>query len=267
MEFKALALVIHGLNNTSRSMEPIAKLLERMGVRSERLTLPGHFEKLPLNDEAKNSMNQKDCLEKNKVTRDEWQRNFAINIMEIDARAKKENKALFIVGYSLGALVCFDYFLSVKAKPSIKIAGFIFFAPALFIRPKVKFLKLITSVFKVKLPSLTPRAYRSHDRLSVDYYHAFFDSLSRMQKQLINEKFKYHWLSSTPGLIFIDFKDELVSYKKLRQFIDNFKIDSWKVHRINKSQKNFHHLIIDPACLGETTWLEVQEQMAIFIRR
>ncbi|MBN8536228.1 MAG: alpha/beta hydrolase [Deltaproteobacteria bacterium] len=265
MEFKALALVIHGLNNTSHSMEPIAKLLERMGVRSERLTLPGHFEKSALIDETKDSKNQKACLDKYKVTREEWQTSFSNKLMELEALAKKENKPLFIVGYSLGALVCFDYFLSVEDKPLINIAGFIFFAPALFIRPKVKFLKLITSVFKVKLPSLTPKAYRSHDGLSADYYQAFFESLSGMQKRLRNENFKNHWLFSTPGLIFIDSKDELVSYKKLRQFIDNFKIDSWKVHRINKSQKSYHHLIIDPSCLGETTLLEVQEQMAIFL--
>lgn len=267
MEFKALAVVIHGLNNTSHSMESIARSLEGMGVRSERLTLPGHFEKLPLNDESTDAKNQKASLDKYEVTREEWQKSFAIKLMEIDALAKKENKPLFVVGYSLGALVCFDYFLSEKAVPSINIAGFIFFAPALFIRPKVKFLKLITSVFKIKLPSLTPKAYRSHDGLSADYYQAFFESLSRMQKQLTNEKFKHHWLFSTPGLIFIDSKDELVSYKKLRQFIDNFEIDSWKVHRINKSHKSYHHLIIDPACLSETTWLEVQEQMAIFLRR
>jgi hypothetical protein len=35
-------------------------------------------------------------------------------------------------------------------------------------------------------------------------------------------------LSSTPGLIFIDSKDELVSHKKFCQFINNFKINFFK---------------------------------------
>jgi hypothetical protein len=66
---------------------------------------------------------------------------------------------------------------------------------------------------------------------------------------------------NTPTIIFIDEKDEFISYSSLQEMIARHHINHWRIHMVRKDLdvegKMSNHLIIDRESVGEKMWTEV----------
>jgi hypothetical protein len=68
-----------------------------------------------------------------------------------------------------------------------------------------------------------------------------------------------------PTLIFIDKKDEFVSFDELKKLAENEDLDQWKFQVVKKEAGGelgkIHHLIIDEASTGQNVWREIKDVM------
>jgi len=89
-------------------------------------------------------------------------------------------------------------------------------------------------------------------------YIVLFDAIEHFKR---NVSLKLN----VPTIIFIDKRDEFVSYRRLKRMVETNKLDRWKIHFLQKGkigvQESLHHLIIDERSLGKEGWDEVQSQM------
>jgi hypothetical protein len=89
-------------------------------------------------------------------------------------------------------------------------------------------------------------------------YKAIFEAIDHFEGH-ISDKL------NIPTVIFIDEKDELISYRKLQDMIDQKKLDRWSIHKVWKDQDvdkvMAYHLVIDKPSTGGNMWGQVQRAM------
>jgi hypothetical protein len=81
-------------------------------------------------------------------------------------------------------------------------------------------------------------------------YNALFKAIEHLNKNM-GQKL------NVPTLIFLDTKDEFVSYRKLKQIIKNEELHQWKLHPVKNrtgAKGKMHHLIIDESSIGKDAW-------------
>jgi hypothetical protein len=65
--------------------------------------------------------------------------------------------------------------------------------------------------------------------------------------------------------VFIDPEDEIVSYRRLRQMVQDENLDQWQFYIVKKQSSQrparIHHLIIDEPSTGEAVWKDMIEAM------
>lgn len=237
---KAVGLVLHGLNLRPSRMDSIAEFLKNEGYDVLRLKLRGHG----------------DSLEDFKqVTREGWLKEMSAGVASVQARARELKVPTFVAAYSIGALVYFD----LKAwDPAMNLGTQILFAPALTPRSRNKLI-FPFKIFGKKfcLPSLSPVAYRANSCTPISAYTALFEAagfLSETGLEKLNEA----------SIVFIDPRDELVSFTNVVA-ASKGPLAKWKIFEVGIGSTTlptaYHHLIIDKAAVGETTWAKIEEKM------
>lgn len=245
----SVTIVIHGLNQKPEKMDDLVHLALQEESQVLRLTLHGHGP------------------EKNKfleVTRSQWLKDVATAYSLAKAQSEKDHLPLYFIGYSLGALLLSDF--AVTALPQrLSLQKSTLFAPAL----TPHWYTRLVQIFKIFGPhffvtSWGVHGYMAHRGTSMAAYEALFQSVDSLQKAAF---VPINW----PTLVFIDPKDELVSYKRLRRFISEKNLSQWTLTPVTTSQSqlkgSYHHLITDAQALGQDEWTRVSQSIQKFIFR
>jgi hypothetical protein len=168
---------------------------------------------------------------------------------------------LFFLGYSLGALL--GQAMISFSQMKVHFDKQVLFAPATAIRRRAHFIKLLFILNeKLMLPSYTPKEYRANSRIPVSVYKILFNNKRNILKTSFNKL-------NIPTLIFIDPKDELISYKKLAEFSGRFALTNYQLVKLDSDLRarggKYHHLIINKLTMGENNWEMVTRKMAKFL--
>jgi esterase/lipase len=241
----AITLVVHGLNVKPAAMLPLIKWLNGHGSDVYLIKLSGHRE---------------DAADTKNITSSIWEKEMLSGYVMAKEASIKNSVPLFFLGYSLGALLGQS-----MIKFSDKEVSFdkqILIAPATAIRCRSHFIKVFFIFDKqTNLPSYAPKEYRVNDSLPLSMYKILFTE----EKKIL--KAKFHKLN-IPTIIFIDPKDELISYKKLKRYLRRFSLSNYQIVVLDGDLKSrngkYHHLIISPETMGKKNWELVTEKMKEF---
>lgn len=89
-------------------------------------------------------------------------------------------------------------------------------------------------------------------------YLALFEAIEHFNKNRVQKL-------NVPTLIFMDERDELVSYRELKRIITNRGLHRWTLCPVKKDKtgvrERMHHLIIDESCMGKGAWNEMRRRM------
>lgn len=242
---QGVVLAFHGLNNTPTMMDALASHLQNEGFSVLRGGLAGHGQ----GDEAFRT-----------VTRVQWLDDVRLHYCTAKTEADRLGVPLHFLGFSLGALMEMD-FLTSHAQVSVSRAAL--FAPALTPRWYSALLRGSRWIPRVMLPGYTPRDYRAHSGTTGAAYHALFQAADALETADAAPL-------RIPVLAFIDPDDMTVSYRGLQTFVRSRSLTSWRIETTTTEGGSVsgskHHLIIDPASLGETEWKRVSNELVRFLK-
>jgi alpha-beta hydrolase superfamily lysophospholipase len=241
---RAVALVLHGLNNRPETMTAIAELLAARGAASLIVALRGHGDGLAAFKT---------------VTREGWLSEVAEAYAAAQARAAERGVPVLLVGFSLGALLGNDL---LSRADRVAFDGMILFAPALRIHGYLYALRLLAPLPRLILPSYAPPAYAANPGTPMAAYNALFASLAALRRHRART-------APVPALVFVDPADELVSYRALRRWRPQG--DGWTLVPVRKplrpGGRDYHHLIIDADCAGAEAWAVMSDHVGRFLDR
>jgi len=223
-------------------MHPIAQKLKESGYNILVPSLSGHTQSY---DDFKH------------ITHTAWIIDVKQAYQLAQAEAKAQNCPLYYIGFSLGGLLG----VLLKAEGALPhVEKMVLLAPALettfFANLLVPFLYF---KINISIPSRAPGFYRAHKKLPIQAYRAFFEIKTKLHELNMSQV-------NIPVKLYIDKKDELVSYKKLSRFIKQHTLDKWQVFKLNhKESKGIHHMIADPFYAGKNNWITmVDGALALF---
>ena len=239
-------MVVHGLNVKPSAMLAFIEWLNLQGSDAYLVKLSGHYE---------------DSININAVTSSMWETDMLKGYTIAQKASIERSVPLFFLGYSLGALL--GQAMISFSQGEVHFDKQVLFAPATAIRRRAYFIKLLFVLNgKVMLPSYTPIEYRANSRIPINVYKILFKNKRNILKTNFNKL-------NIPTIIFIDPKDELVSYKKLAKFSGRFALTDYQVVKLDSDLKarggKYHHLIINKLTMGENNWEMVTRQMAKFL--
>jgi esterase/lipase len=163
-------------------------------------------------------------------------------------RSHEKQVPLFLIGFSLGGLMGATLFASY---PDVYFNRMVLLAPALHVYTINYLAKLLSPFPRLVIPSFFIKSYCSNRGTPVAAYNALFKAIEHFKKNM-GQKL------NVPTLIFLDTKDEFVSYRKLKQIIKNEGLHQWKLHPVKKNTTGvngkMHHLIIDESSIGKDAW-------------
>ncbi len=247
-QVKALAIVIHGLNLKPQKMGFIIKKLVESDIQVFNISLFGHGDNYIPNIDLTSSAARKESFKE--VTYGQWEKETYHIYSKVKKEALKRKVPIFLVGYSLGGLVGVNLLAS---KPDIQFEKMVLFAPALKIHLRSHFLKILSPFPRFMVPSMSPRSYRANSGTSIAAYLALFQGIESFEKNVNNKL-------NVPTLVFLDRKDELVSYHKTIQLMKDH-LKTWRIHEFENRNPIYHHLIIDEVSLGNEHWSQISESM------
>jgi dienelactone hydrolase len=243
---KAVALVLHGMNIKPQRMDTIARILTSSRVDCYRGTLTGH---------------DGDMQALKRVTRRTLLRDTAKAYRKAAARAKKLGVPLYLVGFSLGALLPND--LAARNK-RVRFDKMILFAPELTPHAVANLVRPLRPFSRLVLPSSFPRQYSVHKGTPIAVYASMLDSVSALRKA------GYEHARKTPTIIFADAGDKLANTAKLARTIRKNKLDAWKLFHIHGEGKTYAkgmgHLVIDGEAVGAKQWQKIEATIRDFVR-
>jgi len=196
-----VALVLHGLNLKPEKMNGIANTFAEQGVIVLRGSLMGHIdEREPLFSVTPEKLIS-DCL--------------ALYTAALET-SQRYSVPLYFVGYSFGSLVALDL---MERSRHVRFDRLVLLAPALTPRPLTHAVMLLGK--RQLVPSRTPVDYRMHDGVPAAAYHAMF-------RMIRNLKESGYGGVNLPAIVFIDSKDELLSYRALLE-LTRLHLNRWRV--------------------------------------
>lgn len=249
-----IVIVVHGLNvKPSKMGAPSAegtlvKLFLDSGYHVYRVTLKGHGG--PIEDMQN-------------VTQSDWIHDAYFFYCQARVIAEREHLPLYLLGFSLGALV-YEVLANEETELPVQFEKRIFFSPAVAIKSAAKtvlWLQPFTNDRSI-IRSVSPEEYRAQQGASIAAYKAVFD----MEESLRANSFRN---SNVNTIIFIDKKDEMVSIRLLRERINQYKLTNWKIHEVTNTgaviRPQYHHLLIDNRCVSALTWQYISETILDFL--
>jgi alpha-beta hydrolase superfamily lysophospholipase len=208
----AVALLIHGLNLRPTRLLQIANMLSAEGVACLKLALNGHGSP----DDAagaERDMREGASLESFKsVSHAQWLAEARAAHALARIRAEELGVPLILVGFSLGATLGAE--LANQPGPAPRFDGMILFAPAFRVHWYTRLLRLLWPFPRLTLKSFSPRRYAANPATPIAAYNALFRSMAALPDRPEQQRV-------TNALIFIDPKDELVSYRALRTLCES----------------------------------------------
>ncbi|MCM2322811.1 MAG: lysophospholipase [Oligoflexia bacterium] len=237
-----VALVIHGLNLRPDKMDAIVRVLTEQGISVLRASLSGH---------------QGSVEPLKRASRLGWLRE--IHAAYCEARARMPRSPVFLVGYSLGALLPLDLAASFP-EAQVRFDRVVLFAPALALTWTARLVNLFR-IFddSFVVPSANFREYRANpEGTPVAGYRAALDSLAALEHSVSR-------LEDIPTLVIMDPEDVVVSAEGVRQWIAARGLKQWQVMEISARdgtlRANNHHLIIDEPSVGAPTWKRIHDAL------
>ncbi len=257
---RGVALCIHGLNCRPEKMLAVARLLASERFDTLNVSLRGHGENIGGASDG-DDMVRLDAFRG--VTSGLWLQEAQQAHCAAADRARALGVPLLLAGYSLGGLVVATLVGSL-ADPE-PADGLILFAPALSVKPPTYALRLLAAFPKLVIPSFSPKEYAANRGTPIAAYNALFDLIreARVQREQGGRA------SRTPALLFIDPKDELVSFRGLQRICSGPAAPPWRLvpigRPLQRSRPDYHHLIIDPNIVGSAIWRQVSEEVRHFL--
>lgn len=242
----AVTLVAHGLNVKPAAMLFFVEWLNKQGSDVYLVRLSGHYNgSVPLKN----------------VTAGLWQEEMRSGYDTAKKAAEAGSIPLYFFGFSLGALLGQTMISLTEAKPCFKRQVLI--APAIALRRRVYLIKLLFYLRKnFSLPSFTPASFRANAALPLNIYKILFAEEKKLYTEMGADL-------NIPTLVFLDPKDELISYGKIRRMISDFQLSNFRLHLLNQSLKNrkstFHHEILNEETMGRENWLQVAQEIKAFL--
>ncbi len=255
----AVALLIHGLNFKPDRMTAIAEMLVAQGVECLNVSLRGHGDgAVPELDPDAADRNRLEAFKR--ATREIWLDEVRAAYEFARRRADDRGVPLILVGFSLGAAVGSD--LASGPSSEVSFDGMILFAPAFSVHWYTQLLRCLAPFPRLTLKSFSPRDYAANRGTPIAAYNALFESIAALRKRRARRL-------AADALIFIDPRDELVSYRRLRAMCAAPGAERWQMVTIPKTLRNgrrdYHHLIIDEESLGSPLWNEVVRHVKQFL--
>ncbi len=176
-------IILHGLNNNSSTWDEFESVMKERGLRTVRVTLPGHGK-----------------------IRNEGQ-SFEEALKNFDKTLSPHvQEPYMVVAYSLGALFFSNWLLGRKDNLPERM---VFLAPALYLRKEKAIRKIISSLHpKLPIPSIAPRNIMLYKTLFVWEYRNLLGGMSRFQ----NDQNPI----TVPNFVMLDPKDELIDAERLK---------------------------------------------------
>jgi len=252
-KINGVALVVHGLNLKPDKMGSIISLLTNAGINVLNLSLLGHGRNY---SPDQNKTQREARIESFKTASHRlWLDETRQAYHQARQQSDQLGTPLFFIGYSLGGLLGTDLLASYT---DVRFDRMVLFAPALSLYATHIFMKLLSPFPRLVIPNLVFKAYRANYGTPVAAYTALFKALDHFKKN-VSPKL------NIPTFVFIDRQDELVSYRGLKRFIENQRLDQWRFHAIQKGrngvEEKMRHLIIDAPSVGRETWHEMGSAM------
>ncbi len=249
---KGVALVVHGLNLRPKRMMPIVSSLKRSGIDSLRISLHGHGENYTHHDDLTGDDARLKSFKS--VSYQLWHNEIYLAFREVRRKADLQGVPVFLVGYSLGALLGLDLLVS---RSDVHFDRMVLFAPALKLHGFHYLGRVLAPFGQVVIKSLGPESYLANVKgTPIIAYNALFNCLHHFNRW-VNGKI------NVPTLVVIDDKDELISARKLKGFIHSNRLDHWRYWSVRKGEGvkfgTFHHHIIDAYSVGKAVWKEISK--------
>jgi len=252
-----VALVIHGLNLQPSKMESIIKFLTDSGIEALNLSLRGHgknFDRHADRDPARARL-----AAFKSVSYQLWMDEIFTAYTAAKNRSDKKDVPLFLIGFSLGGLMGADL---LAATPDVQFDKMILFAPAIKMHLRNYMIRVLAPFPRLTIPSFALASYQSNDGTPMAGYNALFESLNSFARNAGPG-------ANVPTLVFIDKKDEIVSYRRLQQMVQDKNLDQWQFYIVQKEgtaePAKIHHLIIDVPSTGENVWRKMMAAMVIHL--
>ncbi len=254
---RGVALVIHGLNLRPSKMESIINNLTDTGIDTLNLSLRGHGENY---DHHAHKDPARARLETFKsVSYELWKSEIFTAYAAARSRSVEKDVPLFFIGFSMGGLMGTDLLAS---GPDIQFDKMVLFAPAIKMHARNNIIRVLSPFPRLTIPSYTLASYQSNSGTPMAGYNALFES---------HKNFSDHAGPSVnvPTLVFIDQKDEMVSYNRLKQMVQDENLDQWQLYIVDKESTEepakVHHLIIDEPSTGEEVWRNMMQAMIVHL--
>ncbi len=256
-QISAVALVVHGLNYRPDRMQPVVDCLNHAGVDCLLLSLHGHgdnYVKLPGLDAVESRLHAYRC-----VTTDLWLDELCAAYDIARSRADYFQVPMLYCGYSLGGMLgC----LSLVEKNQVNFDGLLLFSPAIALDRYSLPMVLSNWLPNLIVPSVSPTYYRANRGTPAAAYHALFEGIARIYAGDMQRM-------NVSTLIFMDERDELVSYRGVNSLAEN--LSSWRMFTVRKSPPAegnvYHHLIIGNPAVGTAMWSRITDQITRFVHR
>ncbi len=253
-ETRGVALVIHGLNLRPAKMESIINRLTATGIDALNLSLQGHGENYFHDDQSDKAEARLQSFKE--VSYKLWIEETRDAYRVAKRRSDQQNVPLFLVGFSVGGLMGADLFATA---PEVEFDKMVLFAPALKMHLRNYIIRVLSPFPGLSIPSLMLGSYQSNEKTPMAAYNALFESLKHFEENAGPKL-------NIPTLIFIDKKDELVSYSSLKKMVKNENLDQWQFYIVQKEptkrSTKIYHLIIDAPSTGENVWKDMMDAMA-----
>ena len=252
-ETRGVALVLHGLNLRPSKMESIIKILTDTGIDALNLSLRGHGENYDHHTHKDPARARLASFKA--VSYELWIDEICAAYAVARNRSIKKDVPFFFIGFSLGGLLGADLLAS---RPNIQFDRMVLFAPAIKMHVRNNIIRVLSPFPRLTIPSYTMASYQTNEGTPMAGYNALFDSL---------KNFAGHVGPSVnvPTLVFIDQKDEMVSYRRLKQMVQDENLDQWQIYIVHKESSGepakIHHLIIDAPSTGEYVWKDMMQAM------
>ncbi|MDR0603073.1 MAG: lysophospholipase [Bacteroidales bacterium] len=251
---QGIVIVAHGLNikpskmGTPSKEGTLIKLLLDSGYHVYRVTLKGHSG--PLEDMQN-------------VTWSDWIYDAYSQYCYARAIAVSERLPLYLLGFSLGALV-YEVLMNEETMIPVQFEKTILFSPAVAIKPAAKIILWLQPFTNDRsiIRSVSPKEYRAQPGASMAAYKIVF----AMEEALCASSFRN---CNIDTIIFIDKNDEMVSTGILRERINYYGLTNWRIYEVTNAgaiiRPQYHHLLVDNKCVSALTWQYISEKILEFL--
>jgi esterase/lipase len=197
------------------------------------------------------------------VTEEDWLRDAYIHYCQAKNLSEANNLPIYLLGFSLGALV-YENLMNQETATPVQFSKVVLFSPAIAIRTTARAILLLQPFTNDSsiINSRSPAEYRAQRGASIAAYRIVFN----MEEELCYKSFGKN---NVDTLVFIDRKDEFISVETLQKRIVDYNLTNWNVLEVSNNgaaiRPQYHHLIIDNRCVSDSAWQYITNSILVFM--